>query len=220
SPFPHADIVTTTTHKTLRGPRGGLIFSREELPDAVDRADYPMVKGTLGERIDKTVVPGVQDGPLMHVVAAKAVGLKLAAEDQFRRDQERTVENAAALADAMAGRGARVVSGGTDNHLMLVDVTPLGVTGKEAERLLDEIGITVNKNAIPFDQHPPNTASGIRIGTPATTSRGFGPVEMRADGRIIIEAIRGRDDPATQARLAGEWTDIVNRFPVPGLPAA
>src|SRR6185503_14224712 len=124
SPFPHADIVTTTTHKTLRGPRGGLIFSREDLPDAVDRADYPMVKGTLGERIDKTVFPGVQGGPLMHVVAAKAE------------------------------RGARVVSGGTDNHLMLVDVTPLGVTGKEAESLLDEVGITVNKNAIPFDALP------------------------------------------------------------------
>jgi glycine hydroxymethyltransferase len=124
------------------------------------------------------------------------------------------------MADTLASQGARVVSGGTDNHLMLVDVTPLGVTGKEAERLLDEIGITVNKNAIPFDQHPPNTASGIRIGTPATTSRGFGPDEMRAVGRIIIEAIRRRDEPATQARLAGEVTDIVNRFPVPGLPSA
>jgi len=217
SPFPHADIVTTTTHKTLRGPRGGLIFSREELPDAVDRADYPMVKGTLGERIDKTVFPGVQGGPLMHVVAAKAVGLKLAAEDQFRRDQQRTVENAAELADAMAERGARVVSGGTDNHLMLVDVTPLGVTGKEAEHLLDEIGITVNKNAIPFDSLPPNTASGIRLGTPATTTRGFGPEEMRAIARMTTEAIRRRDEPGVQDRLREEVADIVARFPVPGL---
>src|SRR6476661_551362 len=220
SPFPHADIVTTTTHKTLRGGRGGLIFSREELPDAVDRADFPMDKGTLGERIDKTVFPGVQGGPLMHVVAAKAVGLKLAAGEEFRRDQRRTIENAAELADAMAERGARVVSGGTDNHLMLVDVTPLGVTGKEAESLLDEIGITVNKNAIPFDALPPNTASGIRLGTPATTTRGFGPHEMRSIGTIIIDAIRRRDEPAEQTRLAGEVRDIVDRFPVPGLPAA
>jgi len=116
--------------------------------------------------------------------------------------------------------GFRLVSGGTDNHLMLVDVFSKGITGKIAEAALGKAGITVNKNAIPFDQHPPNTASGIRIGTPATTSRGFGPDEMRAVGRIIIEAIRRRDDPATQARLAGEVTDIVNRFPVPGLPAA
>jgi glycine hydroxymethyltransferase len=217
SPFPHADIVTTTTHKTLRGPRGGLIFSREELPDAVDRADFKMVKGTLGERIDKTVFPGVQGGPLMHVVAAKAVGLKLAAEEPFRRDQERTVENAAELADALAERGARVVSGGTDNHLMLVDVTPLGVTGKEAESLLDEVGITVNKNAIPFDSLPPNTASGIRLGTPATTTRGFGPEEMRAIARMITDTIRRRDEAGVKDRLREEVAAIVDRFPVPGL---
>jgi glycine hydroxymethyltransferase len=219
SPFPHADIVTTTTHKTLRGPRGGLIFSREELPDTVDRADYPMVKGTLGERIDKTVFPGVQGGPLMHVIAGKAVGLKLAAGEDFRQDQRRTVENAAVLADALAERGARIVSGGTDNHLMLVDVTPLGVNGKEAEALLDEIGITVNKNAIPFDSLPPNTASGIRLGTPATTTRGFGPEEMRAIARMITDAIRRRDDSGVKDRLREEVADIVARFPVPGLLA-
>jgi glycine hydroxymethyltransferase len=217
SPFPHADIVTTTTHKTLRGPRGGLIFSRAELPDAVDKGDFPLVKTTLGERIDKTVFPGVQGGPLMHVVAAKAVGLKLAAGEEFRRDQRRTIENAAELADAMAERGARVVSGGTDNHLMLVDVTPLGVTGKEAESLLDEIGITVNKNAIPFDSLPPNTASGIRLGTPATTTRGFGPEEMRAIARMTTDAIRRRDEPGVKDRLREEVADIVSRFPVPGL---
>ncbi len=159
SPFPHADIVTTTTHKTLRGPRGGLVFSRFELPDAVDPADFPM-KGTLAQQVDKTVFPGVQGGPLMHVIAAKAVAFLLAAQDDFRRDMERTVENAQLLAASLADAGARVVSGGTDNHLMLIDVTPLGVTGKEAEHLLDEIGITVNKNAIPFDTLPPNTASG------------------------------------------------------------
>jgi len=217
SPFPHADIVTTTTHKTLRGGRGGLVFSRSELPDAVDKADFPMVKTTLGERIDKSVFPGIQGGPLMHVIAGKAVGLKLAATEEFRRDQRRTIENATELADAMAERGARVVSGGTDNHLMLVDVTPLDVTGKEAEHLLDEIGITVNKNAIPFDPLPPNTASGIRLGTPATTTRGFGPQEMRAIARLITEAIAKRDDAGVTGRLREEVGDIVARFPVPGL---
>jgi glycine hydroxymethyltransferase len=219
SPFPHADIVTTTTHKTLRGPRGGMIFGRNELPDALDAADFPALKSSLGAAIDKTVFPGVQGGPLMQVIAGKAVAFKLAAEEPFREDQRRTVRNAAVLAETLAGEGARVVSGGTDNHLMLVDVTPLGVTGKEAEHLLDEIGITVNKNGIPFDPLPPNTASGIRLGTPATTSRGFGEDEMRSVGRIIIEAIRSRDDESVQRRLAGEVAEIVARFPVPGLPA-
>jgi glycine hydroxymethyltransferase len=217
SPFPHADIVTTTTHKTLRGGRGGLVFSRENLPDAVDPADFPMVKTTLAAQIDKSVFPGVQGGPLMHVIAGKAVGLLLAAGDDFRRDQRRTIENAAELAEGLAERGARIVSGGTDNHLLLVDVTPLGVTGKEAEHLLDEIGITVNKNAIPFDSLPPNTASGIRLGTPATTTRGFGRDEMRAIARLISDAIARRDDPGSRSALAGEVAEIVGRFPVPGL---
>ena len=170
TPFGHADIVTTTTHKTLRGPRGGLIFCREDLAKAVD----------------KSVFPGTQGGPLMHVIAAKAVALKLAATDEYREDQRQTIVNAKLLAATMAEKGARVVSGGTDNHLMLVDVTPLGVTGREAEHLLDEIGITVNKNAIPFDKNPPNIASGIRVGTPATTSRGFREPEMRAIGETIV----------------------------------
>jgi glycine hydroxymethyltransferase len=156
----------------------------------------------------------------MQVIAGKAVAFKLAAEAPFQEDQRRTVRNAAVLAGTLADEGARVVSGGTDNHLMLVDVTPLGVTGKEAEHLLDEIGITVNKNGIPFDPLPPNTASGIRLGTPATTSRGFGEDEMRSVGRIIIEAIRSRDDEAVQRRLAGEVAEIVARFPVPGLTPA
>jgi glycine hydroxymethyltransferase len=220
SPFPHADIVTTTTHKTLRGPRGGMIFARNELPEALDANDFPALKSSLGAAIDKTVFPGVQGGPLMQVIAGKAVAFKLAAEEPFQDDQRRTVRNAVVLAETLAGEGARVVSGGTDNHLMLVDVTPLGVTGKEAEHLLDEIGITVNKNGIPFDPLPPNTASGIRLGTPATTSRGFGEDEMRSVGRIIIEAIRSREDESVQRRLAGEVAEIVARFPVPGLPAA
>jgi glycine hydroxymethyltransferase len=220
SPFPHADIVTTTTHKTLRGPRGGLIFSRRELPSDVDAARFRTVKGPLSAAIDKTVFPGVQGGPLMHVIAGKAVAFLLAAGDDFRRDQQRTIENASVMAEALASRGARVVSGGTDNHLMLVDVTPLGVTGAEAERLLDEIGITVNKNAIPFDPNPPNTASGIRVGTPAVTTRGMGPDEMRTIAGLIVDAIERRGDEGATGRLADAVREIVSRFPVPGLPRA
>ncbi len=217
SPFPHADIVTTTTHKTLRGGRGGLVFSRAELPDTIDPADFPAVRKTLAAAIDKAVFPGTQGGPLMHVIAGKAVALRLAATEDFRRDQRRTIENAAVLAATLADEGARIVSGGTDNHLALVDVSPLGVTGQEAEALLDDIGVTVNKNAIPFDPLPPNTASGIRVGTPATTTRGFGPDEMRQVGRIIGAAIRRRDDAAALGLLAAEVAEIVARFPVPGL---
>ena len=161
SPFPHADLVTTTTHKTLRGPRGGLVFARADLPHGIDRADFPAIgKGTLAQAMDKSVFPGVQGGPLMHVIAAKAVALQLAMTDDFRRDQARTIENAVVLAETRR-RGRRAHRrGGTDNHLALVDVTPLGVTGRDAEALLDDVGITVNKNAIPFDQNPPNVASG------------------------------------------------------------
>jgi len=217
SPFPHADIVTTTTHKTLRGPRGGLIFSRLELPASVDPARYPTVKGSLAATVDKTVFPGVQGGPLMHVIAGKAVAFQLALGETFRRDQRRTVENAATLAATLSDRGIRLISGGTDNHLMLADVTPLGVTGKEAEHLLDEIGITVNKNQIPFDSQPANTSSGIRVGTPAVTSRGMGPDEMREIGALIADAIERRDDAVELARLAGRVGAISARFPVPGL---
>ncbi len=203
SPFPHADIVTTTTHKTLRGPRGGLVFCRDALAKAVD----------------KTVFPGMQGGPLMHVIAAKAVAFRLALTGEFRDDMVRTVDNAQVLASRLLEQGARVVSGGTDNHLLLVDVTPLGVTGKEAESVLDAVGITVNKNAIPFDRHPPNTASGIRLGTPATTSRGFGTSEMRQIGTLIVRAIDARDDHTAQGQIADEVREICARFPVPGLPA-
>jgi glycine hydroxymethyltransferase len=217
SPFPHADLVTTTTHKTLRGARGGLVFSRREVPDGIDPARFPAVKGSLAAAVDKAVFPGSQGGPLMHVVAGKAVALKLAATPEFRADQRRVIENAAVLADALAGGGARVVSGGTDNHLALVDVSPLGVTGREAEARLDAVGITVNKNAIPYDPLPPNTASGIRVGTPATTTRGFGVDEMRTVGRLMVEAIATRDDPTADVRLRAEVGELVERFPVPGL---
>ncbi len=219
TPFPHADIVTTTTHKTLRGPRGGLVFARADLPEGIDRADYPALgKNSLAAAIDKSVFPGVQGGPLMHVIAAKAVALLLAQTEGFRADQARTVENARVLAETLAAAGARLVSGGTDNHLMLVDVTPLGVTGREAEALLDEVGITVNKNAIPFDQNPPNIASGIRVGTPATTTRGMGPDEMRQIGRLVVSAIRDREEAGVHDRIRGEVRELTGRFPVPGLP--
>ena len=202
SPFPHADLVTTTTHKTLRGPRGGLVFC----------------KSGLAKQVDKTVFPGLQGGPLMHVIAAKAVALHLANTAEFRSDMERTVANAKVLAATLAANGAAVVSGGTDNHLMLVDVTPLGVTGREAETLLDAIGITVNKNAIPFDANPPNIASGIRVGTPATTTRGFGEDEMREIGGLIVNAIQGRADEAAKTDIRARVHEMCARFPVPGLP--
>ena len=219
SPFPHADLVTTTTHKTLRGPRGGLVFARGDLPEGVDRADFPALgRNTLAQAVDKSVFPGVQGGPLMQVVAAKAVALLLADTDEFRRDQARTIENARVLAETIGEAGARLVSGGTDNHLALVDVTPMGVTGREAEALLDDVGITVNKNAIPFDANPPNVASGIRIGTPATTTRGMGPDEMRTIGHLVVEAITSRDDAAIHQRIREDVRELVARFPVPGLP--
>ena len=223
SPFPHADLVTTTTHKTLRGPRGGLIFSRFDLPAAVDATDFPNVKaGPSGEHalaatIDRTVFPGVQGGPLMHVIAGKAVALQLALGEEFRRDQARTIENAATIAATLAERGLRVVSGGTDNHLMLVDVMSQGVTGKDAERLLDDIGITVNKNQIPFDRQPPNTSSGIRVGTPAATARGMGTAEMREIASIIADAIARRDDAGAGDGLRERVAAICRSFPVPGL---
>ena len=204
SPFPHADLVTTTTHKTLRGPRGGLIFASPELAKAVDRA----------------VFPGIQGGPLMHVIAAKAVALRLAAGDEFRDDQRRSVENARTLAAEVAERGGRIIAGGTDNHVFSIDVRPFGVSGHDAERLLDDVGITVNKNTIPFDPAPPNVTSGIRVGTPATTTRGFGPAEMRDVGRLLVETLLARDEPTEHARIGAEVREICARFPVPGLPEA
>ncbi|HET8587117.1 MAG TPA: serine hydroxymethyltransferase [Candidatus Limnocylindria bacterium] len=201
SPVPHADVVTTTTHKTLRGPRGGMILCRSD----------------LAKQIDKAVFPAIQGGPLMHVIAAKAVSFKEASSEQFRRDQQRTVDNARALASALADLGASIVSGGTDTHLMLVDVTPFGVTGKEADAALGEVGITVNKNTIPYDPNPPMVTSGVRLGTPALTSRGMGVEEMREIAGLIVEGLRVRGDAGAQESLRHTVASIADRFPVPGL---
>jgi glycine hydroxymethyltransferase len=203
SPVPHSDVVSTTTHKTLRGPRGGMILSRTEHAKAIDKAVFPAIQG----------------GPLMHVIAAKAVSFREAATDAFRRDQEQTVANARALASALADGGLSIVSGGTDNHLMLVDVRPLGVTGKEADQALGEVRITVNKNTIPYDPEKPMIASGVRIGTPAVTSRGMREAEMREIASLIIDGIAARDDPDAQTALRDRVASVTDRFPVPGLRA-
>jgi glycine hydroxymethyltransferase len=203
SPVPHADVVTTTTHKTLRGPRGGMILSREAHAKAIDKAVFPAIQG----------------GPLMHVIAAKAVSFLEAGTEAFRRDQEQTVVNARAMAAALAEAGAAIVSGGTDNHLMLVDVRPLHVNGKQADAALGEVNITVNKNTIPYDPEKPMIGSGVRIGTPAVTSRGMREGEMRDIASLIIDGIAARDDPAAQALIRERVAAISSRFPVPGLPA-
>jgi glycine hydroxymethyltransferase len=202
SPVPHSHVVTTTTHKTLRGPRGGMILCNAD----------------LAKQIDKAVFPAIQGGPLMHVIAAKAVAFKQAMTEEFRRDQAQTVRNAQALASALADAGASIVSGGTDNHLMLVDVRPLGVTGKEADAALGQVRITVNKNTIPYDPNPPMIGSGVRVGTPAVTSRGMGEGEMRDIARLIVDGIAARGDDAAQDEIRRRVASIADRFPVPGLP--
>ena len=174
NPIPYADVVTTTTHKTLRGPRGGLILSKDE---------------ELGKLFNKAVFPGIQGGPLMHVIASKALCFKEALSDDFKAYQTQIVKNAKALSEALISEGFKLVSGGTDNHLKLLDLTDMGVTGKDAEHMLDEVGITVNKNAIPFDKQSPFITSGIRIGTPATTSRGFVEEDMVEVAKLIKLAI-------------------------------
>ncbi|MCM8748073.1 serine hydroxymethyltransferase [Thermomicrobiaceae bacterium CFH 74404] len=202
SPVGAAQIVTTTTHKTLRGPRGGMILCDEEYASA----------------IDKTVFPGTQGGPLMHIIAGKAVAFGEALKPAFRDYIERVLENARVLAETLQAEGFRIVSGGTDNHLMLVDLTPLGISGRKAERALDAVGITVNKNAIPNDPRPPAQASGIRLGTPAMTTRGFGPEEMRLTGRLIARVLRNPDDEGVRERVRGEVSELVGQFPLPGAP--
>ena len=196
SPVPYAHVVTTTTHKTLRGPRGGMILCREE----------------LAKQIDKAIFPGTQGGPLMHIIAAKAVALGEALTDEFKDYQKQIAENAKVLADAMIKEGFRLVSGGTDNHLMLVDLRPFDITGKDMEKRLDEVRITVNKNTIPNDPQSPFVTSGIRIGTPAVTSRGFGTGEMKTVARLIGDV--ARDFEGTRERVTREVADLCEKFPI------
>ena len=198
TPIPHSDVVTTTTHKTLRGPRGGLVLCREE----------------YAKDIDRRVFPGVQGGPLMHIIAAKAVSFKEAAEPSFAEYQRQIVANAAALARALSDAGFRLVSGGTDNHLMLVDVFSKGITGKVAEAALGKAGITVNKNAIPFDQNPPMVASGIRVGTPAVTTRGMREGEMGLIAELVTRALKTPDDDGALGRIRAEVEALCRKFPL------
>ena len=185
NPVPYADVVTTTTHKTLRGPRGGLILANDE---------------ELGKLFNKAVFPGIQGGPLMHVIASKALCFKEALQEDFKEYQKQIVKNAKALSEALVKEGFKLVSGGTDNHLMLLDLTDMNVTGKEAEHMLDEVGITVNKNAIPFDTKSPFITSGIRIGTPATTSRGFKEEDMLEVAKLIKLAITDFENSKDEVR--------------------
>src|SRR5262247_191930 len=198
SPVPHADLVTSTTHKTLRGPRAGLILCRESYAKDLDRA----------------VFPGIQGGPLMHIIAAKAVCLKEAGEPAFAEYQRQIVANATRLAGVLSGQGFRLVSGGTDNHLMLVDVFSKGITGKVAEAALGKAGITVNKNAIPFDQNPPMVASGVRIGSPAVTTRGMREGEMDIIAGLFARALQSPDDEHALGMVRAEVETLCKRFPL------
>ncbi len=204
SPVPHADFVTTTTHKTLRGPRAGLILCRQAHAKDIDRALFP----------------GIQGGPLMHIVAAKAVCFRQAAEPGFAAYQSRVVDNARTLAAELAGAGFRIVSGGTDNHLVLLDVFSKGLTGKVAEAALGRAAITVNKNAIPFDTNPPMVASGVRLGTPAVTTRGMGAAEMRVIAKLIARVLAAPDDAAVAATVKAEVETLCQMFPLYRKPSA
>jgi glycine hydroxymethyltransferase len=198
SPVPHAHIVTSTTHKTLRGPRSGMILSKAE----------------YGPAIDKTVFPGMQGGPLVHIMAAKAVCFHEALQPEFKDYAKQVVANAKVLAETLAGSGYRIISGGTDTHLMLVDVFAKGMLGSEAEKALGEAAITVNKNAIPFDTNPPMKPSGVRIGSPALTTRGMRENEMRQVGRWISEALDHHKEPAVLARIKRQVLDLAEAFPL------
>jgi glycine hydroxymethyltransferase len=198
SPVPHAHIVTSTTHKTLRGPRAGMILSKAEFAAA----------------IDKTVFPGMQGGPLVHIIAAKAVCFNEAMQPEFRDYAKQVIANAKALAEALSGEGFRTISGGTDTHVLLVDVFAKGMFGSEAEKALDQAGITVNKNAIPFDVNPPLKPSGIRIGSPALTTRGMREAEMRQVGHWIAEALRQRNDAAVLGKIRKEVRNLCEAFPL------
>jgi glycine hydroxymethyltransferase len=207
NPLEHAHVVTTTTHKTLRGPRGGMILSRDE---------------ALGKKINSAVFPGLQGGPLMHVIAAKAVAFGEALRPEFKLYAKNVVENAKALAETLQAQGLDIVSGGTDTHLMLVDLRPKGATGRPTEKALDRAAITTNKNAVPFDTEKPAITSGIRLGSPAGTTRGFGPAEFREIGRLIVEVVdavakNGDDgDAAVEASVRARVQDLCKRFPIYG----
>jgi len=201
TPVPYADVVNSTTHKTLRGTSGGLILCRQELASTVDNAVFPEAQGK----------------PLMHAVAAKAVALYEAMQPEFVEYQRAILENALALAAEIQKAGLRLVSGGTDNHLMLVDLTETGVTGKQAEESLEAAGIIVNKNTIPFDSRPPRVTSGIRLGTPAVTTRGFGKEEMKLIAGLIVKVISHADSPKVRDEVKQEVAQICRRFPVPGV---
>jgi glycine hydroxymethyltransferase len=204
NPVGVADFVTTTTHKTLRGPRAGL---------AMCKAEY-------AKDLDRSVFPGIQGGPLEHVIAGKAICFREALKPEFKRYAQAIIDNARTLADALASGGGRLVSGGTDNHLMLLDVTTLGLGGKRAEEVLDRCGITVNKNMIPYDERKPMDPSGIRIGTPALTTRGMGPAEMKRIAAWILQALKSPDDGAGNERIRGEIRAMCRNFPVPAARAA
>lgn len=198
SPVPCADFVTTTTHKTLRGPRGGMIMCRAEFAKAVD----------------KMIFPGIQGGPLVHVIAAKAVALKEAMGDDFRLYQKGVIDNARTLASELVKKGFRIISGGTDNHLMLVDLTSKGITGRDAENALDQAGITVNKNAIPYDERPPTITSGIRLGTPSVTTRGMGTTEMIEIADLISAVINNSKEPEAIRANAERVAMLCDKFPI------
>jgi glycine hydroxymethyltransferase len=198
SPIPHSDFVTTTTHKTLRGPRGGMILCRAQYAKDIDRALFP----------------GVQGGPLMHIIAAKAVSFKEALAPDFTTYQQRVVANAKRLAERLSAAGFRIVSGGTDNHMVLIDVFSKGITGKAAEAALGKAGVTVNKNAIPFDQNPPMTASGIRVGTPAVTTRGLGEAEMDLIAQYISRVLAAPDDQTVLDAVRVDVEALCRKFPL------
>ncbi len=207
SPLPHAHVVTTTTHKTLRGPRGGMILSNSP---------------KLGKKIDAAIFPGIQGGPLMHVIAAKAVALGEALRPEFKLYARQVIENARALADALGAAGMNIVSGGTDSHLMVVDLTPKDVTGKAAEDSLERAGITCSRSTIPFDPRPPMLSSGVRLGTPAGTTRGFGTAEFRRVAQMIGEVVDGlavngaEGNGAVEAKVRQDVLDLTRRFPIYG----
>jgi glycine hydroxymethyltransferase len=198
SPVPHADIVSTTTHKTLRGPRGGMV----------------LCKAAFAKELDKLTFPGTQGGPLVHTIAAKAVCLKEAMEPSFRDYQHQVALNAKALATSVAKQGFRIVTGGTDNHLFLIEVHPRGITGADAEKALDRAGITVNKNAIPFDPLPPMKAGGIRLGSPSVTTRGMREPEMEQIGVWIADILSHMGDAGVEQRIRAEVAELAARFPI------